>query len=288
MGRTSNLRSVLIATAVAAMFPLACSSSSSSATPDGGSSSSNNSKTSSSNSKTSSNSNSSSQSQSNSQSSSSKPMKDSGVEDAPKSMTDGGGGDAAACPASGLYARLGGHAGIYAAVGDVVTEELMNPDIASYFFFQGEVCPKGKDADVAGACTASAANATKAVADGHPTAAQIQECFTDLVGQTAGGTETYPTKVTIDGGGSFTCRNLTTAHKALKINEATFSEFIMIAAGVLQPALKVADATCATKDFATLAGALEGLEGNVVSVDGGPFQAFPGSVDAALQLDGTY
>jgi hypothetical protein len=196
-------------------------------------------------------------------------------------MTDGG---AASCPASGLYTRIGGHAGIYGAVGLVVGQELQNADIASYFFYQGEVCSGGTCVD-----GGSAAQAAKAHAEGHPTAAQIQECFTDLVGKAAGGTESYPTTVDAGtaGGGAFTCRDITIAHKALKIDPAVFTEFLTIAAGVLMPALNTVDKACATQDLTTLAGALTSFETSVVTVaNDAAVGPFTGSVDAALNLGG--
>jgi hypothetical protein len=180
------------------------------------------------------------------------------------------GGDGGACAAGTLYTRLGGHDGIRAAVDEVVAAELMNADIKSYFFFQAG-----------------------APANGHPTSNQIEECFTDLVGHAAGGTETYPSEVGFDGGlavdggtNNYTCRSIVAAHRALQIDKATFAEFITIAGGVLTPALCPADLT-------VLAGALEsfGEAGNgVVTVDGGgnDAQPFPGNVDAASKLDATY
>jgi hypothetical protein len=275
MGRTLKMRSVVVAAAICA-FPLACSSSSSPTAPvDSGLGASSSGSGGSHSTGTKGNS-----SNTGGNSSTNAPPVDAG-EDAPAAMTDGGAGGA--CTQGTLYARLGGHAGISGAVGAVVTAELANADIASYFFYQGEDC-------TGGTCTPSAAQAAKAHAEGHPTAAQIQECFTDLVGSAAGGPEKYTTPtapVTVDagtaGGGAFTCRSIAEAHKALKIDGAVFGEFLMIAGGVLT------SAKVCPKDIVTLAGALEGFATAVVTVPGdaavGPF---PGSVDAALQLDGTY
>jgi len=176
--------------------------------------------------------------------------------------------DGGACSSGTIYTRLGGHDGIRAAVNAVVTAELKNADIASYFFFQGG-----------------------APANGHPTSNQIEECFTDLVGFSISGTETYPTKVGADGGIAtdggaleFTCRTLATAHRALKIDKNTFNTFIAIA-GTTLTTLNVCPA-----DIATLAGALEASSTSIVTVDGGPpdAQAFPGSIDAASKLDATF
>ena len=163
-----------------------------------------------------------------------------------------------------LYTRLGGHAGIRSAINSIVAEELMNADIASYFFYQtsGTTPPLG-----------------------HPTAGQIEECFTDLLGNIAGGPEEYPTTLSADAGGPYTCRSLTEAHRDLQINAGTFNAFIAIAGGVLTKA------GVASADITTIAGALEGTKGNVVTSTTGPADGatpFPGSVDAALQLDATF
>jgi hypothetical protein len=170
--------------------------------------------------------------------------------------SDGGGESAATT----LYERLGGHAGIRAAVDLVVAAELMDPDIASYFFNQGPP-----------------------VAAGHPTGNQISECFTDLLAQAANGPETYPP----DGGvfddaaapdaSVWQCRDLATIHQTqndggLHISGPTFDKFIMIAAGVVQPVVSPAD-------FTAIAGVLEGTKGAIVdpnlpdSGDAGPYSA---------------
>lgn len=148
--------------------------------------------------------------------------------------------------ASTLYTRLGEHAGIRKAVNAIVAQELANADIASYFFFQAG-----------------------APGNGHPTAGQIEECFTDLVANAAGGPEQYPTTLAADAG-SFVCRSMSDIHKPLLINSGTFTEFVMIAGAELKT-LGVSSA-----DIATLAGALEGTAPSIVTSDGG-LQAFPGS-----------
>ncbi len=157
-----------------------------------------------------------------------------------------------------LYTRLGGHAGIRMAVNAVVAAELMNADIASYFFFQ-----------------------PGAPANGHPTADQIEECFTDLVGSAAGGPEQYPTTYTSEAG-VYTCRSMTTSHRALQINTGTFNSFVTIASGVLT------SAGVSGTDIATLGGALLATEAQIVTAGDGGAQAFPGNVDAASQLDATW
>jgi hypothetical protein len=146
-------------------------------------------------------------------------------DDAGKPTTDAG---------STLYSRLGGHAGIRSAVDAIVAKELANDDIASYFYFQ--------------------AGAPK---NGHPTADQIEECFTDFVASAAGGTEKYPETIKTDAG-SFTCRDMSTIHQPLMISGGTFDTFVMIA-GTELAALKVSSA-----DIATLAGALESTKSDIV------------------------
>jgi hypothetical protein len=139
----------------------------------------------------------------------------------------GAGEEAGAGGLSGtLYERLGGHPGIKAAIGAIVTAELGDSDIASYF------APNLKDPN-------------------HmPQPGDIEECFTDLLGSVAGGPETYPT--TLDDG--YVCRSMPAAHAALHIGGSTFDNFVLIAGGVLKDA-KVADA-----DIATIAGVLNGTK----------------------------
>jgi hypothetical protein len=148
-----------------------------------------------------------------------------------------------------LYQRLGGHTGIRSAVNAIVAQELMNPDIASYFFFQ-----------------------SGAPANGHPTEDQVEECFTDFVAHAAGGTESYPMTITSDAGVMYTCRDLTTIHTPLLISGGTFDEFVLIA-GMELTTLNVAAA-----DIMTLAGALNGTKTAVVTpaLNDAGLQAYPG------------
>jgi truncated hemoglobin YjbI len=125
---------------------------------------------------------------------------------------------------SGLYERLGSHAGIRKAVDAVVAQELMDPEIAGFFANVGM--------------------------PGHPTADQIEECFTNLLGNAAGGPEVYPSM-----GNGFACRDMTAAHASLHIPGATFDKFVTIAAGVLKSA-GVADA-----DIMTVGSVLNGTKG---------------------------
>ena len=125
-----------------------------------------------------------------------------------------------------LYLRLGGHPGIQAAIGAIVTAELGDSDIASYF------APALKDKSHS------------------PQPAEIEECFTDLLGSVSGGKEEYPT--TLDDG--YVCRSMTDAHKDLHIGGDTFDTFVMIAATELKK-LKVADA-----DIASIGDVLNGTK----------------------------
>ena len=162
--------------------------------------------------------------------------------------SDGGPADAG----STLYGRLGGHAGIRGAVNAIVAAELQNADIASYFFFQAG-----------------------APGNGHPTADQIEECFTDLVGSAAGGPETYPATLTGDAG-SYTCRSMQSIHAPLLISGGTFDTFVMIAGQTL------ASAGVSSADVNTLAGALIATKSQIVTsslADAGT-EPFPGDAGA--------
>jgi hypothetical protein len=136
--------------------------------------------------------------------------------------------------ADSLYVRLGSHAGITMAVSAIVTEELKDPEIASYFYYQ--TLPGGPAA-------------------GHPSAAQIEACFVNLLGQAAGGSEQYPGGPADNAG--FQCRGMTAAHASLGIPSKVFDKFIMIAGGVLKAA-KVSDA-----DITTVANVLTGQKSAV-------------------------
>jgi hypothetical protein len=156
--------------------------------------------------------------------------------------TGPGGGDSGTTAGDGggtamtLYQRLGGHAGIRAKLDAVVTAELQDPEIASYFVFQGG-----------------------APGNGHPTADQIEECFTDFVASLpgVGGTESYPTTVTTDAG-AFTCRSMLTIHQPYRISGGTFDTFVLIAGTSLQAQ------GVTTADLTTLTAALEGTQPQVV------------------------
>ena len=126
-----------------------------------------------------------------------------------------------------LYTRLGGHDGIRKAINAIVAAELADTEIASFFGNVGM--------------------------PGHPTADQIEACFTDLLGNAAGGTEAYPATES-----GFTCRSMKDSHASLHIPQATFDKFVTIAAGELKT-LGVADA-----DITTIGGVLNGTQSAIV------------------------
>jgi hypothetical protein len=139
-------------------------------------------------------------------------------------------------PGTTLYERLGGHDGIHAALVAIVGKELADPDIASYFF-----------------------NQMKApIPAGHPSPDQIEECFTVLLANVAGGPYSYPPDggVTTDAG-TFMCRDMMTIHQPLQISGGSFDKFISIAAATLAP-------TVCTSDLMAIGGALEGTRGAIV------------------------
>lgn len=104
-----------------------------------------------------------------------------------------------------LYQRLGGHAGITAAVDAIVADEVQDAEIAAFF------TPNGMP--------------------GHmPTVDQIKLCLVAQLGSAAGGPEEYPVMVA----GGFTCRSMADAHRNLPpLSNAVFDKFVTIAAGTL-------------------------------------------------------
>lgn len=130
-----------------------------------------------------------------------------------------------------LYERLGKKAGIAAAVHAVVLDEVKDPNTASFFFNQTAATP----------------------AAGSPTLAQLEECFTLLLANAAGGPEKYPDTVS----GGFVCRDMKTSHAGLGIPDGEFDKFVTTAAGTLKR-LGVADA-----DITVVGGALNATKGDV-------------------------
>ena len=175
-------------------------------------------------------------------------------------------------PVSTLYTRLGGHAGIRAAIHAIVVDEVADPQIASYFYAQ----------------------MTSPVADTVPTVDEIEECFTDLLANAAHGPEVYPTTVStvvtdagtatvtvpLDAGAVLTdaghatwlCRDMTAIHSHLHISGGTFDRFVAIAAARLT-LLNVA-----STDIATIGTVLVGTRTQIVdpSLPDSGVQCFPG------------
>ncbi|MEO7034047.1 MAG: hypothetical protein ABI548_09195 [Polyangiaceae bacterium] len=141
----------------------------------------------------------------------------------------GAGGEGGAVNMTNLYDRLGGHDGIAAAVAAIVTEELKDPVIVTYFSQQARSSHK-------------------------PTGTDIGECLTNLLGKAAGGQEAYP--FTTPSG--FTCRNMSAAHATLGIGAGTFDKFVLIATGVLT------DAHLEDADVAAVASVLNGTKTSIV------------------------
>jgi hypothetical protein len=182
------------------------------------------------------------------------PAKDAAADGATASGNDAA-ADGATDAGSTLFERLGGHAGIRSAVDAIVAQELQDPNIASYFFFQGG-----------------------APGNGHPTADQIEECFTYFVGNAVGGpAQPYPTTVA-DEAGSFTCRDLRTIHAPLLISGGTFDDFIMIAGSTLTSL-----GTISSADVNTLANALIGTKPLIetASLADAGVQMYPGDGSAS-------
>jgi len=169
--------------------------------------------------------------------------------------TDSGGGDVDSSMPD-LYARLGGRAGIAAAVKETVegaNGELADPQLALYF----------------------------AIRTGHtggaPSAAVIEDCFTNFVGKAAGGPAAevpYPFTSTA-GGANFLCRDMATTHAGLGVTNAAFQKFVSIAATKLGM-LGVSQA-----DLMTLGGALLGTATDIVDQARTKAQLEAGAMDAA-------
>jgi hypothetical protein len=142
--------------------------------------------------------------------------------------------DAAACPTSTLYGRLGCEPGITKAVSAIATAELSNQDIASYFVYLGEKDSTGYT---------------------HPTAAQVESCLVSFLSNAVGGPDPYPT-TTPDG---FQCRSMANSHADLYISGGSFDTFVMIAATTLS------SAGVSSADLTTIGGALTALKPQIVN-----------------------
>jgi hypothetical protein len=164
--------------------------------------------------------------------------------DASVTDTGGGGGDAGGT----LYSRLGNRAGIATAVDAIVAQELMDPEIASYFYFQ--VTP--------------GSNGMPPV-NGHPSVAQLKSCLVNQLANAAGGPEAYPGAPADNMG--WQCRNMADSHRGLRIPGSVFDRFVMIAAGVLTTA------GVSSADIAVIGGVLNSTRTAIVDParDGGSF-----------------
>jgi hypothetical protein len=125
------------------------------------------------------------------------------------------------------YERLGSHEGLLAFVkGEVENKVLQDSNLKTYFFNQ----------------------VATPIPAGHPSAGQIEECFTRLVASVVQA-ETYPGTPVADAANtntpSFTCRGMAASHAGLKIGDKTFDAFIGVIAADLMP-LVVADGTALT------------------------------------------
>jgi len=149
--------------------------------------------------------------------------------------TDGG-NEAAATT---LNQRLGGKAGIAAAVDAIVAEELKDADTASFFYYQVTNKPDG------GAPPAR---------DMSPTVAQLKDCLVVQLDEASGGNSQYAGYVS----NGHACRTMKAAHTGLKISAKAFDKFVTVAAGVLKSA-GVADA-----DIAVIGGVLNATKSDVV------------------------
>lgn len=162
------------------------------------------------------------------------------------------------------YERLGGHAGLMAFVkGEVENKVLKDTNLKTYFFNQ----------------------VATPIPAGHPSAGQIEECFTRLVA-TVVGAESYPGTPVADPANtntpSFTCRSMAVSHTGLKIGDKTFDAFVSVLAADLMP-LVVPDGTALTTghisqaEFNLLAQGLTGTKPAIVdsAAAAGP-APFPG------------
>lgn len=157
--------------------------------------------------------------------------------------------DASADAGGTLYSRLGGRSGIAGAVDAIVAQELMDPEIASYFYYQ--VTP--------------GAGGTPPV-DGHPSVAQLKSCLVNQLANAAGGPEAYPGTPADNMG--WQCRDMTASHSGLRIPGSVFDRFVTIAAGVLMTA------GVSSADIATIGGVLNSTRAAVAQGtdrDGGAF-----------------
>jgi hypothetical protein len=129
--------------------------------------------------------------------------------------TSGGTSGQPAAPSA--YERLGGAKGVRDFVSAEVAKVLEDADLKTYFFRQ----------------------VATPIPAGHPSAAQITECFSRLVGSVVKG-ETYPGTPVVDAMNTntpnFTCRtDFAAMHAGLRIGDKTFDKFVGVLAADLMP-----------------------------------------------------
>jgi len=187
--------------------------------------------------------------------------KDTGVDmtiDGSTFPTDSGTPEDTGAPTT-LYDRLGGHAGIAAAVKHIVEDADgvgADPQILSYFAVRtGGVAPTPFGA-------------------GDPSLAVVEDCFTQFTAKAVGGPEAYPFTSTA-GGANFVCRDMPTAHQGLGITSAAFQKFVTIA-GAKLTMLGVSSA-----DLMTIGGALLGTAADIVDQSRTKEQLEAGGFDGA-------
>jgi len=138
---------------------------------------------------------------------------------------------AADTTATTMYQRLGGHAGIVGFIALAVDNVLKDAELAAYFgVFGGQ--------------------------PGHPTKAQIEECFVDMVGKLTGGPELYPTKT----GDGYQCRDMKTAHIGLKSTGKSFDKFVASIAATATAAGVTAN------DLGAIGAVMNGMKADIVEV----------------------
>jgi len=150
----------------------------------------------------------------------------------PDGGTGGSGGAGGAGGSSGsLYAKYGGAPAVAKIVSDAVTGVLADCELSPYFAIVGK--------------------------DGGDSAARLESCLRLQFTALMGGPATYP-GVNDEGD---TCVDMMTIHKDLGIPVSAFDKFItdlgaVLAANNVQPA-----------DITTIAGALSGMQTQIVSVN---------------------
>lgn len=146
----------------------------------------------------------------------------------------GGGGKGGQGGGGGLslYDRLGGKQGVRDFVSGEVVKVLAVTEYASYF----------------------GAQVANPIPAGHPSGAQIIECFSRLVGSAVGETsEKYPGDPVNDAKNTntpnFTCRSMEASHVGLRINGDTFDTFVTVLATDLQAGVTIKESPAAVGEI---------------------------------------